>query len=314
MSSCFKDVPTRYNSEDRWDPVNGLDLKVQPKWNIPETMVVKAAVVGAPIKRAMNPNQPYTTDEIRKEAMECIEAGAISVHIHPRTDDGNMIIDKNEYIRKLHLIIDPIKEKYGDKVILDGCTLLPTFEDEVALIKSGLVEVSPVNPFWESPRKLLQAETEMMQKNGVKPQIAIYSDGDLDRANRWIIETGIAAKPLYWILLPSYITGGTPMTNEFAMAESMIWQVRQIRQIDPESIIMVCMAGRASSYLTTMAMLFGLHVRVGMEDTCFRWPHKDDIIDSNARTVADTIAIARLLGRSLARANEYRALIGLPTR
>lgn len=297
-----------------FDPEVGLDLRSQPKWHIPDIVVIKAAVVGGPIKRATNPHHPYTPEEIRSEAMQCIEAGAISLHFHPRTDQGNRVNDTGEYLRKLHQIIDPIREKYGDSIVVDGCSLLPSFEGEMALIKSGLLEVSPVNAFWQSPRKLLQAECQSMQENGVKPQIAIYSDGDIDRANRWLVETGIVAKPLYWILLPSYVVGGTPLANEFAMAESLMWQVRQIRQIDPGSIIMVCMAGRASSYLSTQAMLFGLHVRVGMEDTCFKWPHRDDIVDSNAGVVADSISIAKALGRRPATANEYRALLGLPAR
>jgi 3-keto-5-aminohexanoate cleavage enzyme len=314
MATKFKDLPTRYPPTDLWELEVGLDLRIQPKWKIPETVVIKAAVTGALIKRATNPNVPYTPDEIRKVAMECIEAGATSVHVHARYDDGNILMDKDEYIRKLHLTIDPIKEKYGDRVIIDGCSMLATFEDQVDLLKTGLLEISPVNPFWMEPKKLLQAEAQVMQENGVKPEIAIYCDGDLDRAQRWLIDPGIMKKPLYWLLLPSYFTGGTPMTNEFAAAENLMWQVKHIRQIDPESVIMVCMAGRASSYLTTMAMLLGLHVRVGMEDSCFKWPHKDDMLDSNAKVVADTIAIAKLLGRKPATANEYRALIGLPTR
>ena len=165
-----------------------------------------------------------------------------------------------------------------------------------------------------TPRKLLQAEVQMMQENGVKPEIAIRCDGDLDRAKSWLIDPGIVTKPFYWLLLPGFALGGTAMPNMFAMAESLIWQVRQIRGIDPESVIMVCMAGRASSYLTTMAMLLGLHVRVGMEDTYVRWPHKEDIIESSARVVADTIALANILGRKPATANEYRAIIGLPQR
>jgi len=310
----YHDIPIRVYPEPRWDPELGLDLTTQPKWSIPDIIVVEAAVVGNPIKRATNPYQPYTPDEIRKEAMQCIDAGAISVHIHPRTDEGNVVTDTDEYLQKLHNIIDPIKEKYGDKVVIDGCALLPTFEGEATLIKSGLFEVSPVNAYYNSPSKLLQAETRMMQESGVKPQIAIYSDGDLDRAKRWLIDTGVAEKPLYWIILPSYLPGGTPMPNEFAMAEGLIWQVRRIREIDPESVIVVCMSGRASCYLTTMAMLLGLHIRVGMEDSCFRWPHKDDVIDSNAKVVTDTITIANALGRRVATANEFRTLIGLPAR
>jgi 3-keto-5-aminohexanoate cleavage enzyme len=197
---------------------------------------------------------------------------------------------------------------------MDGCTLLGTFEAEEELIKEDLIEISPVNAFWMEPKKLLQAEAQMMQENGVKPEMAIYSDGDLDRAKAWLVNTGIVKKPLVWLLLPSYWLGCTPIANEFAAIESLMWQVRHIRQVDPESVIMVCMAGRASSYLTAMAMLLGLHVRIGKEDTCYRWPHKDDLIKSNAEVVKDIISLANILGRKVATANEYRSLMGLPIR
>jgi 3-keto-5-aminohexanoate cleavage enzyme len=117
MVKKYTDIPTRYSIGDLLDLKFGLDLRGMPKWQIPETVVIKAAVVGAPIKRTMNPYQPYTPDEIKKEAMECIEAGATSVHVHPRTDTGEVVTDKDEYKKRLHLIIDPIKAKYGNKVI-----------------------------------------------------------------------------------------------------------------------------------------------------------------------------------------------------
>jgi len=312
MAEQHVEMPKRTSAQPPWDFEFGLDMTRQLKWDIPDMVVIEAAIVGHPIKRTTNPNHPYTPDEIRQEAIECIDAGAAAVHLHARKADGNPETDADEYIKKLHLIIDPIREKFGYNVVIDGCDLLPTLEEEVALIKTGLFEVSPVNAYYRSPSKLLQAETIMMQENGVKPQIALYCDGDLDRAKQWLIEPGIPQEPLYWIYLPSYLTGGTPMPNEFAMVESLMWQVRRIREIDPASIIMVCAAGRASSYLSTMAMLMGLHVRVGMEDTIYKWPHKDDLIDSNAKVVADTVAIARALGRRPATANEFRRLLGLP--
>ncbi len=101
------------------------------------------------------------------------------------------------------------------------------------------------------------------------------------------------------------------MPNPIAMAQSLIWQVSRIREIDSGSVIMVCMSGRPSSYLSTQAMLLGLHVRVGMEDSIFRWPHKEDLIDSNATVVADTIRICEALGRQVATADEHRKLVGL---
>ena len=307
----YENIPGRVFADLPFDPEFGLDLREQPKWDVPEKIIVKAALVGTPIKRTTNPHQPYTTDEIRKEAIGCIEAGATSIHFHPREDDGSVVLDPERYLDKLRRIIEPIKETYGDKVIIDGCTATLAFPGEAALIKSGLFEEAPVNCYSVAPRRLVEAEAQIMQENGVKPQIATYCDGDIDRAKRWLIDADLVEKPLYWIIVPAYITGCTPMPNPIAMAQSLIWQVSRIREIDSESVIMVCMSGRPSSYLSTQAMLLGLHVRVGMEDSIYRWPHKEDLIDSNATVVAGTIRICEALGRQVATADEHRGLVGL---
>lgn len=115
-------------------------------------------------------------------------------------------------------------------------------------------------------------------------------------------------------MLPSYTLGTTPLYDEFSMAESLMWYVRQIRRIDPEGVIMVAGAGRPSSYLVTMAILLGLHVKVGMEDVYFWWANKDDVMDDNVKNVADTVTIASILGRRPATGNECRALAGLQKR
>jgi 3-keto-5-aminohexanoate cleavage enzyme len=141
--------------------------------------------------------------------------------------------------------------------------------------------------------------------------VAVYSDGDVDNADRYLIKTGLLEKPYYWIILPA-LPGGVPMHNPRQMVHSLMHVCELIYDIEPESIIIVCASGRASSYLATMAMLLGLHVRVGMEDTIWDYPHKDDLITSNAGNFKRYKAIAGLLGREVADGNEYRELIGLP--
>jgi 3-keto-5-aminohexanoate cleavage enzyme len=306
----YEDVPGRVIADLPFDPEFGLDLREQPRWHIPEKLLLKAALVGTPIKRTTNPHHPYTVEEIRNEAIKCIETGATSIHFHPREDDGSVVLDPERYLDKLRRIIEPLKETYGDRVIIDGCTATLPFPGEAALIKSGLFEEAPVNAYSIAPRRLVEAEAQLMREYGVKPQIAIYCDGDLDRARRWLIEPGLVEKPLYWIIVPAYIIGCTPMPNPIAMTQALIWLVSRIREIDSESVIMVCMSGRPSSYLSTQAMLLGLHVRVGMEDSIYRWPHRDDLIDSNATVVADTVRICEALGRNIATADEHRRLVG----
>lgn len=308
-------MPQRASAEAPWDPEKGLDLTRQPKWNIPEIVAIEAAVVGHPIKRATNPNQPLTTTEIRNEAIASIEAGAVAVHLHVRDENtGNPENDPKVYIRKMKEVCEPLRDKYGYDVVLTGCCLLPTFEEEKQLAEIGLLEMSPVNAFYRSPSKLFKAEVQMMQELDIKPQIALYCDGDLDRAIQWFVESDLPKEPLNWIYLPSYVTGGTPLPNEFAMVDSLVWMVRRLREIDPNSVITVCNSGRASSYLSTFAMLMGLHVRVGMEDSIFCWPHKDDLVKNNATVIKDTIKTAKLLGRRPATAKEFRKIMGLKPR
>ena len=63
--------------------------------------------------------------------------------------------------------------------------------------------------------------------------------------------------------------------------------------------------------MTTLATMLGLHIRVGTEDTYWRSPLSDDMVQGNVEMVQTASAIAELLGRKVATADEYRAAIGL---
>ena len=57
--------------------------------------------------------------------------------------------------------------------------------------------------------------------------------------------------------------------------------VDQIRKIDPTSVISVCAAGRATLYMTTLATMMGLHIRIGTEDTPWKYPNSDEHLKNN---------------------------------
>ena len=101
------------------------------------------------------------------------------------------------------------------------------------------------------------------------------------------------------------------MHNPQQMVDALMRMVRTIRDIDPNCFILVCAAGRASTYLATFAMLLGLHVRVGMEDTLWPYPHRDDIIQRNVDHFLQMKQIAQLLGRELMTPAEYREALGM---
>ena len=95
------------------------------------------------------------------------------------------------------------------------------------------------------------------------------------------------------------------------MIDGFLRLVRLIRHIDADSTIIACTGGRTSSHLATLAILLGVHVRVGMEDTVWKWPHRDDLIQSNVEVFQQISGIAAALGRELMGADEYRELMTL---
>jgi len=186
----------------------------------------------------------------------------------------------------------------------------------VDLIRSGLFDAVPINAtaivlgddlFVKSPHAMIE-KTRLAVEAGMKVQIAVYTDGDIDNARRFLIDSGVLPKPFSWLILPA-LPGCSPMYSPESMCDTLIRAVRLIRHIDPDSVIMTCAAGRASTYLATLATMLGLHVRVGMEDTVWKWPHRDDLIETNAEQFCMVRDIAGMLGRRLMPAAEYKALI-----
>jgi uncharacterized protein (DUF849 family) len=108
------------------------------------------------------------------------------------------------------------------------------------------------------------------------------------------------------------LVSGTWVPNAQDMARHMFLMVDQIKSIEEDSVIVVCAAGRAGLYMTTLATMLGLHVRVGTEDTIWKHPNSDELAGGNLELVENAIQIAELHGRTPATADEYRALLKLP--
>ncbi|WP_255152264.1 3-keto-5-aminohexanoate cleavage protein [Halorarius halobius] len=293
------------------------DVDVLPQWDIPEKVVIAAAPVGAFVSKRQNPNQPIEPQEIRKQTEDAIEAGAASVHLHVRDPDTGMnTLDRDLY----HEVLDPLQEDHSE-IVYDGTTI--PFGDgdwEVMenIFEDDLFEISPVNPtaaflgdtvLYEPPDEIIQ-RTRLMKENGLKTMMAVYTDGDVDNARRYLIEPDVVEEPYLWAVLPG-LPGTTTMHNPKAMVEGLKYQVERIREIPGEHEIFVCAAGRASSYVATLGMLLGCHVRVGTEDSIYKYPHKDDRIENNGKEVERYGQLAKTLGREPATPDEYRELIGL---
>lgn len=287
----------------------------QPPWpEVPPKVVIAAAVTGVFISKDQNPNQPYTREEIQREAIECIRAGATSLHIHVRDKAGFATGDPVAF----HETIDPIKEQFPDIVIDCPTHYGRNMEEALRFARDRACEISPVRPgptysadelVHMSP-EATQAQAAFLEANGIKPQITVFNLGQVELAVRYLIEPGILGKPYFWILMPGLPSGGEA-PNANAMVETLLLYVRRVTEVDPDSVWIVGQNGRASRYLSAAAVLLGGHIRVGLEDTLYKWPHRDDRVKSNAEEVRWAIEMCRMLGREVATPDEYRKLIGL---
>ena len=298
------------------------EVDVQPKWNVPEKIIVSTAIVGGFYDKSGNPNHPMTLEEIYQSAREACKAGAPILHLHVRDEAGHNALDA----KKLKTLFSRIKDEFPD-VAIDSC-LVPQTEDDwenfVEMLDSGLVESSPVNTtavycgdllLVKYPHVML-AKTKLLLEYGVRTRVAVYCDADIDNADRWLFKTGLmdtgaTGKPSYWGVLPA-LPGGTPMNSPQAMVEGFMNLRNRILEIDKDAIIQVCASGRASTYLATQAILMGHHLRVGMEDTVWKWPHKNVKIESNARCFLEYKQLCELLGREIVTPKEYRKIMGIP--
>lgn len=293
----------------------------QPKWKIPDKVAIQCAISGggARITPKQNPNQPGDLDEIRNAAEEAIKVGPTVVHIDNalyacHTRDGREIPvgDSYTYVAK------PLLEKFGrEKIATHINCLKGSFQQQMTPVVNGIAELTYMHA--KGSLKWLNTAIPILKENGVKSEIVVHANGEIDLAERHLIRTGLLPNPNLWILLhglpnriPSYFREYMP--NEKAMCQDLQFVVERIREIDPEGFITVCCAGRASKYLVTMALILGLNIRVGMEDTVWRYPHKDEKIKSNAEEVRWAIELARLLGREVMTPNEFRTVIGLEPR
>jgi hypothetical protein len=180
----------------RYDPDVFCDVISLPKFDFPAKTAIGVAMTGAFIDRKQNPNQPYPAEEITKEVISCIEAGATWVHFHARDAQGGNIGDVNEY-RK---IIKPIRGKYGNNVFIDGCPIFGNnFEAAVGAVTEGLFELGIINSVctfvgdnvcWLPP-PAIKAQCEYFQALGKRVRVAVHDTASIDNIRRFLIRPGL---------------------------------------------------------------------------------------------------------------------------
>lgn len=292
----------------KWEP---LKLHEEEKYPAPQKMIILTAAPGGTISKEQNPYLPITPQEIVKNHVEAVKAGASIVHIHVRNEKGIPVFDP-ELLKR---IILEIKDNCPE-VIIDQSLSYPHFEDtvearlephfkmglpiEIGTFSIGTFNTTVGRDIYINREEYLKAAVKYLQERKVRPCMAPYFIKHIVDLKRWAIDTGLVKRPF---LNMSFGLYGEPARRELLRM--------QLRYLPEECDWIAETAGRNWLPVTVEAILCGGHVRAGMEDSVYMYPHKDDLIKSSAEAVSKTRRIAEELGREIATPDEARQILGL---
>jgi 3-keto-5-aminohexanoate cleavage enzyme len=139
-----------------------------------------------------------------------------------------------------------------------------------------------------------------MKKRRIKAELETYHPGGA-WVIRDLIQNSLIDKP-YWI---QTVMGY--QTSSFPTVENVIGLLREF----PKGSLWLCSGiGQFQLPMTTLAILMGGHVRVGMEDNIYY--RRGEKLKSNAQVVDRAVRIAKELNREVATPQQARRFLGLP--
>lgn len=269
-------------------------------------VIISVATTGGLHGKEANSNLPEQPKEVIEDLKACREAGASIVHLHARDENG----DDTKDITRFQELRNRIDEEVPEMIVNFTTGGRQSREDRIRPVREtspppelATIDLGPMN-FGQTrtatnPREQNEEFARAMQENGVKPELEVFNQGHFPEMEH-LIDEGLLEAP-YWCTLILGMQTATPPhpRNLVNLVDNL-----------PEDAHWQCLAvGRHQLPLTTMALIMGGHVRVGMEDNVFF--RKGELAESNAQLVERTARIAAEVERPIATPDETREMISL---
>ncbi|SEV99919.1 BKACE family enzyme [Natrinema salifodinae] len=271
-----------------------------------EPVIVTAALTGGVHGKETTPHLPETPEEIGMAAADAEAAGASVVHVHARRPNGERTFATERFQE-----IDDAIRRYANDVIIqhstggtgapDGDRHLPLRTDPPPEMAS--LDMGPLNRYEhltsENTRGLVDSLHAAMVDRGIKPELEVFNDGHLNEVHG-LLERRDLAEPVYATLIFGPGTLTPPRPRNF---------LNQIDNLPEGALFNTLGFGRHQLPFATMGLLFGGHVRVGLEDNVYY--RRGELAESNAQLVERVGRVAEELGREVATPGQAREILGL---
>ncbi|EMA40004.1 BKACE family enzyme [Halococcus hamelinensis] len=271
-----------------------------------DPVIVTAALTGGVHGKEATPNLPESPEEIGRAAAAAERAGAAVVHLHARRPNGERTFDTERF-----QAIDDAVRRHADDVIIQhstGGTAAPDADRHQPLRtdpppEMASLDMGPLNRYAhltsENTRGLVDSLFDEMRERGIKPELEVFNDGHRNEVFG-LLDRRDLADPVYATLIFGPGTLTRPHPRNFLTAIDDLPEGAQFNTLG---------FGRHQLPFATMGVLFGGHVRVGLEDNVYY--RRGELAESNAQLVERVSRVANELGRPVATPDEARDVLGL---
>ena len=271
-------------------------------WNA-KPVVVTAAITGADVTRADNPNVPYTPAEIAESSLRSLEAGATIAALHAREDDGTPSGRPELFQRAIEQIRAGSPRALVN--VSTGGSNTMSIDDRLGGLLASPdmcgVETGSMNFGDETFITPPPAAREIIARataQGTALEVEAFEVGHVIAALR-LLDAGVLPRP-FRVNLVFGVPGGIDASPEALDA--------MLRPLPADTFWSVTCVGRHHERMLAMALLKGASgVRTGLEDVAYI--SKGVLAPSNEALVAKLVALAKTLGREVADIDQARELL-----
>ena len=308
----------------RWRYADSHEFMERIREGMPP-LIICCACNGGVQGKEYNEAIPETSEEIADSVYAAYKAGASMVHVHAR--DPENLPSAARTLADWQDVNGKIRDRCPDIIINNttGAGFSMTMEERLVCLDAA-PEVASLNlapdmirfqlkerkPPLRHPRpaqeydectpwtyKQITWYAREMKKRGIKPELEIYHPG-CAWVYQYLIEEGLLDKP-YWIqTVMGYQTSSYPTVQS---------TIELLRDFPNDSLWLCSGIGPFQLPLTTLAILMGGHVRVGLEDNLYY--RRGDKAKSNAQLVERAARIAQELNREVASPAQSRSMLGI---
>ena len=279
---------------------------------------IEVAVNGA-WTRKVQPNIPITAEEVTKDGVACIKAGAAIVHAHTVDPDTGK---QNSSPDNCFAFMDGIRSQV-DAIVYPTAVDIPMPDDwaqryatTVELCKRGVLEWGVLDPgscnfyltdpkapslfgdsgIYANPNGALELGIQLAAQHNFHPAYACYEAGFIRQGAALHDRQPSAPVPIYRFMLSSAFTFSFP-PEEWALEA----YVKLVEQVAPGAPWMASGLAVDIMPLIPRVVELGGHLRVGLEDA----PWQSSA--SNVELVEKAVAAVQKAGGEPATAAEVRA-------